>query len=56
MCLLVYEYVEVDEGENIVKLHVSSPLGEHNVSLLNEGECWPSFFSARYAPGECVEC
>ena len=37
MCLLVYEYVEVDEAENNVKLHVSPPLGEHNLSFLMRG-------------------
>ena len=33
MCLLVFEYVEVDEGENNAKLHVSPPLSEHNSSF-----------------------
>ena len=56
MCLLVYEYVEVYEGENNVKLYVSPVLSEHILSFLNEGEHWPSFFSARYAPVDCVEC
>ena len=56
MCLLVYEYVEVYEGENNLKLPVSPLLSEHILSFLNEGERWPSFFSARYAPVDCVEC
>ena len=29
MCLLVYEYVEVYEGEHNIKLHVSPLLNEH---------------------------
>ena len=49
------EYVEVYEGENNLKLHVSQLLSEHILSFLNEGERWPSFFSARYAPVDCVE-
>ena len=56
MCVLVYEYVEVYEGENHLKLHVSPLLSEHILSFLNEGERGPSFFSARYAAVDCVEC
>ena len=33
MRLLVHEYVEVDEGESNVKLHVSRPLSEHKLSF-----------------------
>ena len=50
------EYAEAYEGENNLKLPVSPLLSEHILSFLNEGQRWPSFFSARYAPVDCVEC
>ena len=50
------EYVEVYKGQHNLKLPVSPLLSEHILSFLNEGQRWPSFFSARYAPVDCVEC
>ena len=56
VCVCACEYVEVHEGENNLKLPVSPLLSEHVLSFLNEGQRWPSFFPARYAPVDCVEC
>ena len=43
-CLLVYEYVEINEGENNVKLHVSPPLSEHTLSFWTRGDAGLSCF------------
>ena len=44
MCLLVFEYAEVDEGENNAKLHVSPPLSEHNLSFCMRGNAGRRYF------------